>query len=249
MSDYPKEITEALHQVMTKVGYVQKKGVNQFHKYRYAGEADLLEALRPAMLEAGLILIPSATDYAPVDQYGNTFVKVEYTLAHKSGKVWPDKIGAVGCGNDKNSKGGVQDKGIYKALTGANKYLLFKLFQIETGDDPENAEGVAPPPGQGRASGHATQARATPTPEASPKARTSEVHLYLTGDGKAGPYKTLTDYFNAFFEEMELSDPVELWKLNSEVAQKIARAKPSWQPRVSNLEQMAIKAGYTLEAA
>ena len=29
------------------------------------------------------------------------------------------------------------DKGLYKAITGANKYFLFKLFQIETGDDPE----------------------------------------------------------------------------------------------------------------
>lgn len=136
-------ITQALHKVMSKVGYVQKGSKNDFHGYNYASEADLLEALRPAMLDAGLLLIPSAVEQSPVDQYGNTQVVMEYTLAHKDGEVWPDKIRALGCGNDKN-KGGVGDKGTYKAITGANKYLLFKLFQIETGDDPEVSESTPP---------------------------------------------------------------------------------------------------------
>jgi hypothetical protein len=130
------KILFALHEVMSKVGYVQKKDRNDFQHYNYAGEAALLETLRPAMVEAGLILIPSGTERAEIDQYGITNVTVEYTLAHKDGEVWPDKIRAYGAGGDKN-KNGVGDKGLYKALTGANKYLLFKLFQIETGDDPE----------------------------------------------------------------------------------------------------------------
>lgn len=142
---YPPKIAAALHQVMTKCGYVQKKGRNDFHRYNYAGEGDLLEVLRPAMIEAGLILIPSGVSRSAVDEHGNTHVEVDYTLVHKDGDVWPDKVRAFGSGNDKNSKGGVGDKGTYKALTGANKYLLFKLFQIETGDDPENASHDVPP--------------------------------------------------------------------------------------------------------
>lgn len=133
------KIAAALHKVMSSVGYVQKTGKNAFHGYRYAGEADLLEKLRPAMLDAGLLLIPSVTSVSPIDEHGNTTVRLEYTLVHKDGEIWPDKIGAAGCGGDKN-KNGVGDKGLYKALTGANKYLLFKLFQIETGDDPEQFE-------------------------------------------------------------------------------------------------------------
>ena len=132
-----KTICEALHSVMEKVGYVQKGSVNEFHRYKYASEGDLLSTLRPAMVEAGLMLIPSQTQHSAIDDYGNVIVEMEYTLCHSSGAVWPEKIRAIGCGNDKNSKGGVGDKGIYKAITGANKYLLFKLFQIETGDDPE----------------------------------------------------------------------------------------------------------------
>ncbi|MBL8644420.1 MAG: ERF family protein, partial [Rhodospirillaceae bacterium] len=130
------KILRALHEVMGKVGYVQKKGKNEYQGYKYAGEGNLLEILRPAMVEAGLLLIPSHRTVSQIDQYGITTVCVEYTLAHKDGEVWPEKIVAYGTGGDKN-KNGVGDKGLYKAATGANKYLLFKLFQIETGDDPE----------------------------------------------------------------------------------------------------------------
>jgi hypothetical protein len=34
------------------------------------------------------------------------------------------------------------DKGIYKAITGAQKYALMKAFMIPTGDDPEADSGV-----------------------------------------------------------------------------------------------------------
>lgn len=138
------KIALALHQVMQACGYVQKTGKNTFHGYKYAGEADLLEKLRPAMIEAGLILIPSVCGSSAIDEHGNVTVNVEYTLVHKDGDIWPEKVMAIGCGNDRAKNGSVGDKGIYKALTGANKYLLFKLFQIETGDDPEASD--APPP-------------------------------------------------------------------------------------------------------
>lgn len=137
MSEFPTKIAAALHEVMCAVGYVQKTGVNDFHRYNYASEADLLEALRPAMLKAGLMILPSGVERSEIDAFGNTHVTMEYTLVHKDGDVWPEKIRAFGSGNDKSKNGAVGDKGTYKAITGANKYLLTKLFQIETGDDPE----------------------------------------------------------------------------------------------------------------
>jgi hypothetical protein len=139
---YPAQIATALHAVMAAVSFVHKSGTNDFHKYKYAGEADFLRAVRPAMIEHGLMLIPSVEEITGPDDNGNTTVKVAYTLLHKSGEVWPEKIYGAGCGNDRNTKGGIGDKGIYKAITGANKYALYKLFQIETGDDPEK-ESVA----------------------------------------------------------------------------------------------------------
>jgi hypothetical protein len=136
------KIANALHEVMSKVSYVQKTGKNAFHGYKYAGEADLLAVLRPAMVDAGLMLLPSVKSVSPVDEYGNVSVLMEYSLVHRDGEVWPEKIGAAGMGNDKAKNGSVGDKGVYKAITGANKYVLFKLFQIETGDDPEASDNA-----------------------------------------------------------------------------------------------------------
>lgn len=134
-------ILRAMNAVMNEVDYVQKKGENDFHGYKYATEADVLDRLRPAMVKHGLILIPSVQQVSSIDQHGNTTVSIHYTLAHISGAVWPTPVIAAGCGNDRN-KNGVGDKGLYKAITGANKYMLFKLFQIETGNaEPEDSEG------------------------------------------------------------------------------------------------------------
>ena len=54
-----KMIAQALSNVMAKVSYIQKTGHNKFHGYKYVSESDLLEKLRPAMTEEGLVLIPS----------------------------------------------------------------------------------------------------------------------------------------------------------------------------------------------
>ena len=131
------KIATALHNVMAKVTYVQKGSENKFHGYKYVSESDLLEKLRPALIEEGLILIPSVEMVRPMDEHGNTVVDMRYEIVHKDGDFWPHLIRISGCGNDRAKNGSVGDKGLYKAITGANKYFLFKLFQIETGDDPE----------------------------------------------------------------------------------------------------------------
>jgi len=135
------KLLPALNAVMKDCGYAEKDGVNAFHKYKYTSEEGLLKALRPALVKHGILLIPSiATDPAPyVDENQTTHIVMEYTLAHTSGEVWPTPIRIPGSGQDKG------DKGVYKALTGANKYMLFKLFQIATGDDPEQDHGKDKP--------------------------------------------------------------------------------------------------------
>ena len=138
---HEQAISVYINRVMTDVGYVQKKDENKFQKYKYAGEGALLAALRPAMVRHGLVLFPSVKHVSPIDEYGNTNVTVEFTLTHApTGAVWTKPLIGVGVGNDRNSKGGVGDKGVYKAITGAVKYMLFKLFLLETGDDAEKTE-------------------------------------------------------------------------------------------------------------
>lgn len=132
-----EKITQAMQQVREKVGYVQKTGTNQHFKYSFAGDADFLRAIRPAMVEAGLLMLPEHEIVSLDEKTGNAYVRINYTLAHKDGDIWPFKVVSVGCGNDRTKDGRDGDKAIPKALTAAQKYALRHLFQIETGDDPE----------------------------------------------------------------------------------------------------------------
>ena len=138
---YPVSIIKAIHEVKSKVQYVQKDGKNEFHGYKYASEGALIAALHPAIQAAGLVIIPSGEELILPDAHGNTHVVMTYTLTHISGDVWPDKIRTYGAGGDKAKNGNIGDKGTYKALTGVNKYFLRQLFQIETGTDPEKDGG------------------------------------------------------------------------------------------------------------
>ena len=128
-----KQILEALHKAASDVSYVQKKGYNDFQKYSYATEADVLEVVRPALLKHGLMMIPTIESVMH-DEHGNTHITVRYDVYHESGETLSFVM--AGSGNDRNSKG-VGDKGIYKALTGCNKYAYLKALGLSTGDDPE----------------------------------------------------------------------------------------------------------------
>jgi hypothetical protein len=114
---------------------VPKTGRNQYHKYDYATESDIVDAIRVAMGEAKLAIMPSVER---IEQLPN-----DITRLHMNFIVACGDTGAVvllpwiGDGQDK------ADKGVYKAYTGAEKYFLMKLFLVATGDDPEQDE---PPP-------------------------------------------------------------------------------------------------------
>jgi len=130
-----KEILTALQAAAMEVGYVQKKGRNDFQGYNYVTESDVVAQTRAALLNNDIVIIPSV-DSVSQDEWGNTNILVTYTIHHTaSGQSLTFRM--AGAGNDKNSKG-VGDKGIYKALTGCNKYALLKALQLTTGDDPEN---------------------------------------------------------------------------------------------------------------
>jgi len=138
------KLTQAQCNVMKAVGSISKTGKNSFHGYKYASEGDLLEAVQPAMAKEGLALRPKVIEYTDTDK-GNgkvqTDVKVTYDLCHVSGET--ETIQVIGRGIDK------EDKGMYKAMTGALKYLIRHTFLVPTNEhDPEihDAIHVAPSP-------------------------------------------------------------------------------------------------------
>ena len=127
-----KNLAIAICKVKAAVSHVQKTGKNSFHGYNYASDEDLVNAYRKPMADAGLVMIP--TQVAQSDKQLDkgkvqTDVHIEYTLVHTSGESIT--MQAVGRGIDK------EDKGPYKAITGARKYALRQIFLAPTGDDPE----------------------------------------------------------------------------------------------------------------
>ena len=114
--------------VMGAVHRIPKNGRNDFHKYDYVTEADLVDTIRPLMAEIGLVLIASQDER---DDSGEV-VRIHHTFtffdADDGSSV---EFGVWGEGHDK------LDKGSYKAFTGAMKYALMKSFLVSTGDDPE----------------------------------------------------------------------------------------------------------------
>lgn len=124
-----KELSSKLVKVMAEVTSVGKSGFNSHQKYAYAKEADILEVLRVALVKHNVFIFTSVE--SAVKDGDLTTVSVKYTLVDAdSGNSM--QVSAVGVGFDK------QDKGIYKAITGANKYFLMKTFQLPTHDDPED---------------------------------------------------------------------------------------------------------------
>ena len=114
---------------MGKLDTIGKSGYNEHHKYAYVMEADILEHVRSSLADNNIFVFSSVLSSS---KEGNlTTVLMEYMLVDgDSGESV--KVQAAGQGSDS------QDKGIYKAITGANKYFLLKNFMLPTGDDPEN---------------------------------------------------------------------------------------------------------------
>ncbi|MFF2156084.1 ERF family protein [Paenibacillus chitinolyticus] len=132
-----KTLVKKLAEVMQQVKYIQKTGLNKFHNYKYATEADVNEKVREELSQRNIILIPNTKGHSVREHTtskGNreyiVTVEIEFTFMDgDSGESI--SFTTFGEGQDPG------DKGTYKAITGAQKYALMKAFMIPTGDDPE----------------------------------------------------------------------------------------------------------------
>lgn len=138
-----RSLVRKLSEVMGEIERIAKNGRNDFHKYAYATEADITAAVRQHMADRHLMLLPDVLkeEWADgaVTKSGNKnklcTLTVKFTLMDgDSGEEKEFTI--LGQGEDTG------DKATYKAMTGALKYALLKLFMIPTGDDPEQDSDV-----------------------------------------------------------------------------------------------------------
>lgn len=137
-----RKLVRKLTEVMDQVKYIQKKGFNKFHKYSYATESDVSERVREELAQRVVMMIPNVVE-STVREHKNRSNNIEYIVKVRMEFKFID--GETGEELIFHSEGEGQDagdKGIYKAITGAQKYALMKAFMIPTGDDPEADSGV-----------------------------------------------------------------------------------------------------------
>jgi hypothetical protein len=135
-------IHPALSAAQAEIKSAQKSGDNKFDHYQYAKLEDFMAQAKPIMAKHGLALVCSTEEVIPMEDRTTknggvehcVRVRVSATLYHTSGEC----ITAFGFGEGQDRA----DKAIYKAITGAKKYLVAGLLAIPTTDDPEADEAV-----------------------------------------------------------------------------------------------------------
>jgi len=232
---YPASIIKALCKIMGDCGTVKKSGKNKFHNYDYATDEDLVGMVRPLMAKHGLVLIPSLAGMPQVEAVQtkngtatHVSIMMEYTLASvsedgKTGEVWPEKIRTFGEAIDNG------DKGFYKASTGANKYTIFRLFQLAAGDDTErdSHERV----GNGGSQSQRPAAKSAPVAEGSgiwndPKVMLAEIRDMLISANQHGELEeTWSANYQAWFKDSTEDQRMEVLEMKKKIKHPLSSPK------------------------
>ena len=137
-----RKLLKKMVEVYKQVQYIQKRGHNKFHNYKYATEADVNEKVREELSERGIIMMPGIVNKelrTTITKSGNTeyIYRVDMEFNFMDSETGESLVVPMsGEGQD------VGDKAIFKAISGCQKYALMKAFMIPTGDDPEGDESV-----------------------------------------------------------------------------------------------------------
>ncbi len=132
-----KKIAAKLVRVMEECSLVKKKGINDFHHYKYATSADVLEKVNAALVRQQLASIVT-TEIIDSNDVTNIKGNIEHLVTVKTQITLVDvesgetlQISGIGSGQD----GG--DKAVMKAQTAGIKYAYMMSLAISTNDDPE----------------------------------------------------------------------------------------------------------------
>lgn len=157
-----RSLHRKIAEIVQAVGNVAEDGYNSQHKYRYVSEAAFLRALRTEMANRFVTVYPQIVDGtlrtdARTDGGKGTITTcvVAYTFTDgESGESFTSSVASQGFDT--------LDKGAFKAMTGAIKYVLRQTFMIPTGDDAEQSDRA---PSAGAAASGRPTADTVPLPE------------------------------------------------------------------------------------
>ena len=130
-------IAKKLVLIMGECAHVAKDGFNDYHKYKYASAAGVLEAINAALVKhkvASVVTPAILSNFDVTNAKGNiehqVTVGCNILLIDSESGESIDLYG-IGTGQDAG------DKAVMKAETAAIKYAYLLSMAISTGDDPE----------------------------------------------------------------------------------------------------------------
>ena len=130
-------IARKLVLIMGECSHVAKDGFNDYHKYKYASAAGVLEAINAALVKhkvASVVTPAILSNFDVTNAKGNVEHQVTVgcnimLIDSESG----ESIDLYGIGTGQDAG----DKAVMKAETAAIKYAYLLSMAISTGDDPE----------------------------------------------------------------------------------------------------------------
>lgn len=130
-----KSLLSKMASITRTISSIPKNGNNT--EYDYVTERDVVNVIRGKLVENNIYVIPSVVDTSTREVSTSDGKKTSIVKVVMSYTFFDMENGSYirtyyqGEGED------ILDKGIYKAMTGCQKYALLKTFLIPTGDDPE----------------------------------------------------------------------------------------------------------------
>lgn len=155
-------IATKLAEIYGEISAMRREGKNSFHDYTYFTEDQLTATLRPKLASRNLVVLPNVTSVETKEITNSKGKPEQLTTVRMTHTIVDGDTGeqlecsSVGQGADP------MDKGVYKALTGAMKYFLQKLFFITDQTDPE-ADQATDTRANGGVSKPAKEEKHTPT--------------------------------------------------------------------------------------
>lgn len=136
-------IYKKLHAIMREADYIQKDKKNEHFKYTYASEAAIKEKIHELLVKYGVLFNASGINHQVCEYKKNDRGQAQYrTTLDITYRFIDVDDGSFIEGTMPGAGVDGEDKGTYKAITGAIKYILTSAFLIPTGDDPEkDADG------------------------------------------------------------------------------------------------------------
>lgn len=131
-------IYNKIFNIIIELNGVNQNGYNSFHKYKYIKQEDIINAIKPLLIKNKLVITSEVIEEETIeikDKGMFTKVTLEFTITDLDSMAQTKQI-YRGNGID------VGDKGIYKAMTGAEKYFYMKNFLIGTGNDDPEYNGI-----------------------------------------------------------------------------------------------------------